>query len=308
MTGGRRLAAALLVAIAAGCAPTPAELARTTPYELARRDGHYVTVNGLATFAFPAGTGRPIVLLHGNPSNTYTWRDVIAPLARRYRVHAIDLPGYGFSDKPDDAPYTTEWLARHVVAYLDAVGARRAVLVGSSMGGHVASEVAILFPERVSALVLVDASGLPNAASGYPLAVRMAGWPVIGPVLRAIPNRGRVRASLENAVYDSSRITDADVDAYYAPLRSRGGTNAFFARMKQPVPAERPAQVRTIRAPTLVITGDADRVVRPATAHQYADLIAGSELLVMEKTGHLPQEERPNELVDAVVRFVDAHP
>ncbi len=286
----------------------PAELARTTPYELARKEGHYVTVDGLQVFAITAGNGRDVVLIHGNPSNTYSWRKVIAPLAKHYRVHAIDLPGYGFSDKPcDDSRYTTEALANDVVQYLDTVGIERAALVGNSMGGHVASEAAILHGDRVSALVLVDSGGLPGVP-GYPLATRAAGWPVIGPLLRALPARGRVRDSLRNAVYDPSQITEADVDAYYAPLRSAGGTNAFIARMHQQVPDDRPTRVHSIATPTLVITGDSDRLVPRSTADRYHELIAGSELLVMPQTGHLPQEERPDETVAAISRWIDAHP
>jgi pimeloyl-ACP methyl ester carboxylesterase len=286
----------------------PAELARTTPYALARNAGHFVTVDGLQIFTITAGSGRDVVLIHGNPSNTYTWRKVIAPLATRYRVHAIDLPGYGFSDKPDDAArFTTAALARDVTGYLDAVGVGRAVLVGSSMGGYVASEAAIRYPDRVAALVLVDASGLPGI-DGYPLSTRMAAWPVIGPLLRRLPARGRVRDGLRHNVYDPAQITEADVDAYYAPLRSAGGTNAFIARMHERVTEERAARVQTISAPTLVISGDSDPVVPPAIAARYHALIGGSELLVMKQTGHLAQEERPEDTVAAITRWVDAHP
>ena len=119
------------------------------------------------------------------------------------------------------------------------------------MGGHVASETAIIAPDRVAALVLLDASGLPGGP-GYPLAVRMAGWPVIGPVLRSLPGRGRVRDRLHNAVYDPQQITEADVDAYYAPLRSAGGTNAFFARMRQPVTEERLARDQIAQATSTI--------------------------------------------------------
>lgn len=301
------LVGVLTLLAACGGVP-PAELARTTPYALAREDGHFAVVEGLHVFAITEGEGRDVVLIHGNPSNTYAWRKVIAPLATRYRVHAIDLPGYGFSDKPDDdARYSTEALARVVVGYLDSVGARRAVLVGSSMGGHVASETAILYPDRVSALVLLDAAGLPGI-DGYPLVTRMLGWPVVGPLLRTLPARGRVRDGLRHAVYDPARITEADVDAYYTPLRSAGGTNAFVARMRQHVTEARAARVATITAPTLVVTGDSDRVIPPAIAERYHALIGGSELLVLEHTGHLPHEERPDETVSALVRWIDAHP
>ena len=306
----RRLGPIVCLALLVGCAhPQPAELARTTAWSTARDRGRYVTVNGLRLFAITLGSGRDVVLLHGNPASTYSWRKVMGPLAARYRVHAIDLPGFGFSDKPGDASYDTAWLAATVLGYLDAERMPRAVLVGNSMGGAVATEAAIVQPERVAALVLLGAAGLPEAeAGGPPLSFRMLAWPVIGPALRELPARSRVRTRLREAVYDPSTITDADVDAYYAPLRTAGGTNAFLARLPQKTGEDRAARVRTIRAPTLVITGDTDRLVPPATARRYHELIAGSELLVLEQTGHIPQEERPERVVAEITRWVEGHP
>ena len=306
----RRLAAIVCLALLVGCARRePAELARTTSWAMARDQGRYVTVNGLKVFAITLGRGRDVVLLHGNPASAYSWRKVMGPLAGRYRVHAIDLPGFGFSDKPGDAPYDTPWLAAAVLGYLDAERIPRAVLVGNSMGGAVATEAAMARPERVAALVLLGAAGLPEAeVDGRPLSYRVLAWPVVGPVLRELPARGRIRSGLRKAVYDPSIITDADVDAYYAPLRTSGGTNAFLARLDQKTPAERAVRVRTIRAPTLVITGDTDRLVPPATARRYHELIAGSELVVLEQTGHIPQEERPERVVAEITRWIEAHP
>ncbi len=299
------LAAVLLTACARH---PPAELAATTPFGLARTQGRFVTVGGLRVFAITLGRGGPdVVLLHGNPASTYSWRKVQEPLAVRHRVHAIDLPGYGFSDKPSDAPYDVAWFARVVVGYLDAAGVRRAVLVGNSMGGYIATETAILYPERVAGLVLLDAAGLPEAErDGRPLSIRMLTWPVLGPLLRQLPGRGRVRDGLRRAVYDPATVSEADVDAYYAPLRTAGGTNAFVARLRQTTPADRAARVRTIRAPTLVITGDTDRLVPPETARAYHALIADSELLVLASTGHLPQEEQPERVVAEITRWVQA--
>src|SRR3989449_559837 len=186
----RLLLAAVLLA---SCARLPpAELAATTPFGLARTQGRFVAVEGLRVFAITLGQGPDVVLLHGNPASTYSWRKVLEPLAARHRVHAIDLPGYGFSDKPADAPYDPAWFARVVVGYLDAAGVRRAVLVGNSMGGHVATETAILYPERTAGLVLLGAAGLPEAErEGRPLSLRMLTWPVLGPLLRQLPGRGR---------------------------------------------------------------------------------------------------------------------
>src|SRR5205809_7955635 len=194
----RPLRLLLAAAPLASCARLPpAELAATTPFGLARTRGRFVTVEGLRVFAITLGQGPDVVLLHGNPASTYSWRKVLEPLAARHRVHAIDLPGFGFSDKPADASYDIGWLTTAVLGYLDAERIPRAVFVGNSMGGAVATETAIVEPGRVVALVLLGAAGLPEAeTAGPPLSFRMLTWPVIGPVLRALPARGRVRGRL----------------------------------------------------------------------------------------------------------------
>jgi pimeloyl-ACP methyl ester carboxylesterase len=292
-----------------GCAhPSPKELARQTSYALARDHGRYVKVDRLELFAITRGEGRDIVLIHGDPANTYSWRKVIEPLAAHYRVHAIDLPGYGFSDKPTDASYDSAWLAGKVVGYMSAEKIEHAVLVGNSMGGHIASETAILYPTRVDALVLIAASGLPvegEPQQDVPLAFRVATWPLIRTIIRELPARPLVADGLEKSVYDPSTVTDADVDAYYLPLRTRNGLVAFLRRSALADEPARVELVKRIRAPTLVITGDSDRLVPRAVAERYHDLIAGSRLVVFERTGHLPQEEQPERTVQEIVAFLD---
>jgi pimeloyl-ACP methyl ester carboxylesterase len=305
----RALVVVTALGLVAACARVPpAELARDTPFALAREHGRFVEVRGLRVFAITMGRGRDVVLIHGNGASTYSWRHALEPLATRYRVHALDLPGYGFSDKPDDGRYDAAWLEDHLVGYLDAAGVQRAVLVGNSMGGEVATEAAVRDPARVAALVLLGAGGLPQArADGVPLSLRMLTWPVIGPALQRLPIRGRVAARLREAVYDPATLSEADIDVYYAAFASAGGGNAFLARLRAE-PVDRSGSVSTIAAPTLVITGDTDRLVPPATARRYHELIRGSELLVLEHTGHLPQEERPERIVGEIVRWTDAHP
>mgnify|MGYP001281067373 FL=1 len=300
----------VLVVALGGCGGgRPADLATTTPFDLARTQGRFVAVHGLHVFAITTGGGRDVVLVHGNPASTYTWRKLIPGLAQRYRVHALDLPGFGFSDKPADAPYDAAWLADALLGYLDAARVPRAVLVGNSMGGEVVTELAIAHPERVSALVLLGAAGLPEAeVETVPLLYRLLGWPIVGRVLRAVPSRRFTGDGLRHAVYDPATITAEDVDAYDAPLRTAGGLNAFVARLGRRTPATRAERVATIAAPALVVTGDTDRLIPPATARRYQELIPASQLLVLEKTGHLPQEECPERMVTEITRWMDAHP
>ena len=293
----------IVLLLVAGCStPDHRDLAATTSYALARAHGRYVDVNGIDTFAIVDGEGPDIVLLHGNPSSTYTWRHLIEPLARRYRVHAIDLPGYGFSEKPADAPYNTTWMAGHVAAYMQAAGVESAVVVGNSMGGEVASELASLYPRSTGGLVLIAPAGLPaDAPEKPPLAFRLARWPLVGSLVQNLPLRPMITATLRDAYFDPTAITEADVDAYYAPVRSHNGLTAFFARMQRDMSIDRSDLVRNIRAPTLIIVGEIDRLTPLSVARRYGRLIAGSREVVIGRAGHLPQEEQP----DAVLKAMD---
>ena len=302
--------ALLSALLLAGCgAPSPKELAASTDYALARESGRFVSVGGIETFAITVGTGPDIVLLHGNPSSTYTWRHFIPRLAELHRVHAIDLPGYGFSDKPADAPYTASWFAGHVAAYLDAAGIESAIVIGNSMGGEIASEVAAIYPRRVRGLVLLAPGGLPSGEiEKPPFAIRLAMMPGASFFAPLFPIRPLLAATLRDAYFDPSLVKDADIDAYTGPLTSRGGLAAFLTRVAREDAFDRSMLVKSIRAPTLVVIGEVDRLVPLSVGRAYHDLIAGSELVVIERAGHLPQEERPEATLAVVDRFVRSIP
>lgn len=304
-----RIVLLALLALVCACGhPTSEEILAASDFTLAREHGAFESIRGLQTFAITVGSGPDLVLLHGNPASSYTWRKVITPLSKHHRVHAFDLPGFGLSDKPPDSPYTAGWLAGHVVAYLDAHAIDSATLVGNSMGGEIASEVAILFPRRVSALILIAASGLPAQPSAQePLAIRLARMPLVGSLMAKMPARALIRASLRDAVFFPETITEADVAAYYLPLRTKGGMTAFLTRLGT-TPVDRSELVTRIRAPTLIITGDTDRLVTPEVSRRYHEAIANSTLIELEKTGHLPQEERPARVVSEIESWLSGQP
>jgi pimeloyl-ACP methyl ester carboxylesterase len=301
----------LLLPLLPGCPPSPSELASQTSWDLARERGRFVEVQALQMFAITLGQGRDVVLLHGDPDSARTWKRVIGPLAEHYRVHAIDLPGFGFSDKPAASPYDDAWLASHVVGYLDAAGVERAVLVGNSMGGAIATEVAMRHPDRVSGLVLLGAAGLPYPDQEAPLPwyVRLLRYPALSWIGPLIPGgRAMVADGLRRAVYDPDSISEDEVDAFYAPLTSRHGMIANLTRASLVPDADRVNRVRGIRAPTLIIAGDTDRLVPNEVSRRYHELIPGSELLILEQTGHIPQVERPERVEAEIIRWVDSHP
>jgi 2-hydroxymuconate-semialdehyde hydrolase len=299
-----RIPLSLLVAstlLLSACGPAdPTELARESPWEDAREHGRFVTVQGLEMFAITVGSGRDIVLVHGMIDSSFTWREVVSLLEPYYRVHAVDLPGFGFSDKPEGASYETTWLAEHLVGYLDAAGIERALLVGNSLGGHVATEAAMLHPERVTGLVLLAASGAPLESAeppadpaDEPWAVQLLMHPFGEALVRLLPTRGLLRANLEPAYFDPDELSDERLAAWHAPLETSNGMAAYLARSGRAVPSERAERIRSLRTPTRVITGEADRMVPVAVAERYDELLPSSRLSIWQDTGHMIQEQHP---------------
>jgi len=272
-------------------------------------------VNDLTLFAISVGSGPDVVLVHGMIDSTTTWRALVPLLEPHYRVHVVDLPGFGFSDKPDGAGYETRWLADHLIAFLDTVDVDRAVFVGNSMGGHVITEAAIAYPERVAALVLLEASGLRrdvavaaapgDDADGEPWVVGLLKQPLGQAIVRMLPTRGVLRDNLEPAYFRPDDLSDERLAAWHAPLQTENGMAAYMARYRRATPAERAERVKTIRAPTLVITGDSDRMVPVETARRYHALLPDSELLVWEDSGHMIQEQHPERVAAEIRRWTD---
>lgn len=311
-----RLRPLLTVALLLAACPAPdlEEVAARQPWALARQEGRYVEVKGLRMYALTLGTGPDVVLIHGSPASMRTWKHVIEPLAERHRVHAVDLPGFGMSEKPD-VGYEDAWLAEHLVGYLDAAGVASAVLVGNSMGGTIATETAMRFPERVRALVLLGTSGLPPpegvesaVREGDTFLVSLLRWPGMEAVVRALPTKGVLREQLGPAYYDPAQLTERDLEEWHVPLRTAGGMRAYLAREARAPDPRRAERMRGVRVPTLLLHGDTDRLVPREVAERHHELLPDSELVILEATGHLPQEERPERVVFEIQRWIESHP
>ncbi len=265
----------------------------------------FETVEGYRVRYVRAGSGPAVVLLHGLASSIYTWKDVMPALARDHDVLALDLPGFGESDQPPDLD-----AARYpavVLGLMDRLGLARAALVGNSMGGAVAVTIAATWPERVSVLVLLDSAGFNLATSQRPWILRLVGAGPISPLLERMPVRGWVvRVGLSQVFFDPALMTRERQDEYLAPLVRPGAIasmrSLLLARAQQASTFRE--QVTAVRAPALVVWGREDRWVPLAQADQFVAAIPGSRKVVLEACGHLPQEERPQEVLRLLVDFL----
>lgn len=264
----------------------------------------FADIHGVRIHYQEKGAGAPLVLLHGYTALTFAWKDVFDPLSQQFRVIAVDMKGFGFSGKPD-GDYTRRAQGDLVVRLLDHLKIDRAILCGNSMGGEVSMNAAVRHPERVSALILVDSSGV-TVSGGGSVSPGVAYWPVIGPAVAALAltSDSLVRNGLRQCFYDKSIVTDEQVAAYYRPLKTRGGQNAAYLARKQAAIDPIEPEIGKIRQPTLIIWGAEDELIPLEAGRRLNSLIDGSRLVVFDKCGHVPQAEMPERFAGEVRSFV----
>jgi len=282
-----------------------------TPYQRVRQEvppERFVRVGGQWVHVEQWGSGEPVVLLHGFGGSTYSWRLAGPELGRQYRAIAIDLNGFGWTERlREPEAYTLQGQARLVLGVLDALGIERVHLAGHSYGGGLALWLASAHPERVASLILVD-STLPTYSTQ-----RRRAWaglrPVVALGLRTVLLREAfIRRGLKRSVYDQSLITDEVVREYLRRLRVEGATDAYrglTARVKTPPPV---VDLTAIRQPTLIIWGLQDALLASAYGSRAAEKIPGATFVGIDRCGHLPMEERPEEFLAALRGFLARHP
>ena len=271
-----------------------------------RPPGNVVTAGGARLHFVEQGEGAPILLVHGFGGSTFGWRHVMPLLAAGHRVVAVDVPGFGFSDRSPSLVLSQGRQAERMVSLLDHLGIARAVVIGHSMGGAIAQRLAAAFPARVERLVLVaavDASVRPawRARGAWS---RRAGVAAMSAGLMMPPLVAWTsRKSLERMVWDRRFVTDDVVRGYVRPLLLPG-TAASLSRMAADTADETLADLARISAPTLVLSGEADAVVPPEVGAAIAAKIGGARHLIIPRAGHLLAEERPDAVVEEVLAFL----
>jgi pimeloyl-ACP methyl ester carboxylesterase len=177
------------------------------------------------------------------------------------------------------------------------------------MGGNVAWEYALAHPERVDALILVDASGWEDTraeAAQEPEAFKLLRNPTLRPILRDLDNSRLIRQGLEASFADTSLVDDMMVERY-ALLSRAPGHRDILLQMSLGFRSRNyatPERLAALQMPVLILSGDTDRLVPPDHARQFHDAIDGSEIVMFETTGHIPQEERPDQSAMAVREFL----
>jgi pimeloyl-ACP methyl ester carboxylesterase len=265
----------------------------------------FVDVDGMQVHYRDEGSGPTVVLLHGTSSSLHTWDGWVSELSRRYRVVRFDLPAFGLTGPSPARDYGMDAYAGFVDHVTTRLGLGTFVLGGNSLGGRIAWHFAIVHPERIRGLVLVDAGGYRSTASGRPWAFRLAEHHMLPRILTRLDPRPLVVDGLRKSYGDPTRIRPGVVDRYVELSLRPGNREAFIDRMQTDSPDDS-ARIASLRTPTLVLWGAKDRLIDPKSAERFQHDIPGAKLVVYDDLGHIPMEEDPQRTVRDVEAFLDA--
>ena len=252
----------------------------------------------------------PIVLIHGANSALQTWDGWATELAPKYRVIRIDLQGHGLTGASQSRDYSSAGFVNTIDKVTRALRAETFILAGNSMGGGVAWAFAVAHPERVTRLILIDASGAPSREPIKTAFVfQLAQSPLVRPLLPHILPRSLARSGIEAGVADPTKVTEAKVDLYWELLRYPGNRQATTDRQLagQPLPAT-PAQMASITVPTLILWGAKDTSIPLSSGQWFNDHISGATMISYPDLGHLPMEEDAKRTVNDVTGWLNKLP
>ncbi|HYN61813.1 MAG TPA: alpha/beta fold hydrolase [Rubrivivax sp.] len=252
----------------------------------------------------PRDDPTPIVLVHGTSASLHTWEGWAAALRTRHRVISFDLPGFGLTGPSASADYRGDTYARFVLDLMNQLKVQRFVIAGNSLGGEVAWRTALLAPQRVTKLILVDAIGPDFKSASVPTGFLAARLPVLNRLFDWVLPRAMVVYSLRNVYGDPAKVNDALVDRYYQLTLREGNRRALVQRLQQHQPGQDAERIRELTLPTLILWGGRDRLVPPSVGRQFQDDIAGSERVVFDELGHVPHEEDAARTVGPVKAFL----
>ena len=271
---------------------------------------HFTAVDGARIHyqEFGKSSDPTILLVHGYTASVAAWR-TSAPLlaAKNFHVIAVDLIGFGYSDKPPWFEYSISAQARMISRFMNRLGIGQATVVGNSYGGAVAATLALDYPERVEKLVLVDAV-INDDPKNMPI-LKLAALPGIGEAVTPflVDSKFFWKYRMRNTLAPPNHhlIDDARVANVHRPLRAANAHRSLLATSRNWQAERIQNDAHLINQPTLIIWGEDDRVIHLHNGYKLHESILHSRFVVLRDCGHVPQEEKSDVFVELVANFVE---
>ena len=242
-----------------------------------------------------AGSGEPVLLIHGLGGSIESWTNNIGELAKSLRMIAVDLPGFGMSDKPKMS-YTIKFFRDFVVQFLKLLQLKQASIVGSSLGGQVAAEVAISHPSLIKKLVLISPAG------AFPPSFR--GSPALWKYVKVINAKSAHQVKQALSVLDNKPVDDSYAQLVYQKLLMPGAKEAFLSALEGSARAPRlNNRLHRIKSPTLLLWGKEDYMIPVKFVEPFVQM-KNCRIVMIENCGHRPHFARPELFNRIVVEFL----
>lgn len=250
--------------------------------------------------------GQPIVFVHGTNGSLHNWIPLVDRLGKDYRIITYTQPGHGLTGPHPRDDYAFSGMSEALDLVAGELGVERFVLAGHSMGGWVAWRYALANPDRIDALILIDASGAPlpagEDAAAAPLAFKLAQNPAGRFFMQHVTPRPLVEKTALDFVVDPAAMTEADIDRYWELLRYPGNRRAAALRMIADREPEYADRISEISAPTLLIWGAEDKQTPVGFAASFDARLPDAKVVIYDGVGHMPMDETP----DRTARDIDA--
>ncbi len=265
--------------------------------------------------------GEVIVLVHGSNASLHTWEPWVQELGDQYRIVTMDLPGHGLTGGVPDNDYSSAAQLATVAAVADHLDLDKFVLGGNSMGGGVTWRYTLEHPDQVSAMLLIDASGLPEwwqdrqadasddaGDKEPPLAFRLLREPWFRVIAKRIDPYYLTEQGVRSAYNNSPVVDQALIDRYYELSLREGTRDATLARFADRsylnAPNDLAKRLAELSQPTLVMWGKEDALIPASTADKFAQVLQSTQVVIYEDIGHIPMEELPVQSAKDVREFL----
>lgn len=280
----------------------PGQNLKEMPAFLDEHKTDIVELDGVRLHYLKKGAGSPVILLHGGGTWLYSYRHNLDALAQEHTVYVLDMPGHGFTKYDNPVALSLTGFSGVISKFMQSQDIVNADIVGSSWGGGWALHFAETHPEKVRRLVLIDSTGTKEIARHDKSAWRYLSYPVLGEALVHFFTRRSVEKDLrEKVFYDESRLSDADIKQIYIPLTFTANLRAQYILQRSSNWKEVESGLGRLPHRTLVIWGSEDNYIAMQDGQRLSRLIPNAQFIEIKNAGHLPHEERPEE-VNRIIR------